>query len=251
MSRGSCAARRWRLVGIAFLFGVVASAEDERVKPPLLPPTVPAIDFAEAPAYPVVDVRAGNIIVVQLPGERRTVRLLGTYVSNAGKLDDAARPFLARLLTGESVYLKYEADWPLRDRHDRFWAYAYRAPDGLPVNLELIRQGYARLSAQAPFEHQQLYRQYERFARSTKKGVWAPRPEQPVTTRPAQQPVTAAPPTADEPAAATEIYVYKTPSGRKYHRAGCSYLGDNAQKMTLAEAKAAGLEPCSRCDPPE
>jgi hypothetical protein len=147
--------------------------------------------------------------------------------------------------------LQYEADWPLRDRHERFWAYVYRAPDGLPVNLELIRQGYARLSAQAPFEHQRLYRLYEKFARSTQKGVWAPEPAEPVASQPAAAEPSPAPAKPDQPAAASDTYVYKTPSGTKYHRAGCSYLGDNAQKLTLAEAKAAGLEPCSRCEPPE
>ena len=45
--------------------------------------------------------------------------------------------------------------------------------------------------------------------------------------------------------------VYRTPSGARYHRAGCSALGDSAEALTIAEAKEAGLTPCQRCHPPE
>lgn len=44
--------------------------------------------------------------------------------------------------------------------------------------------------------------------------------------------------------------VYKTKTGSKYHNAGCSYLKSSIQ-TTVSEAKAAGLTPCSRCNPPQ
>lgn len=43
--------------------------------------------------------------------------------------------------------------------------------------------------------------------------------------------------------------VYRTKTGSKYHRDGCSYLKSKIQ-TTVAAAKAAGLEACSRCNPP-
>ena len=43
--------------------------------------------------------------------------------------------------------------------------------------------------------------------------------------------------------------VYITRTGKKYHREGCSYLKSKAE-VTVDEAKGRGLEPCSRCDPP-
>ena len=43
--------------------------------------------------------------------------------------------------------------------------------------------------------------------------------------------------------------VYRTRTGKKYHRAGCSYL-KSIIETTVSEAKAMGLGPCSRCTPP-
>ncbi len=43
--------------------------------------------------------------------------------------------------------------------------------------------------------------------------------------------------------------VYKTRTGSKYHRTGCSYLKSKIE-TTVGEAQAIGLGPCSRCSPP-
>ena len=50
---------------------------------------------------------------------------------------------------------------------------------------------------------------------------------------------------------ADSVTVYKTDTGSKYHQADCSYLKDSKTPVSLADAKAEGLTPCSRCDPPE
>ena len=44
-----------------------------------------------------------------------------------------------------------------------------------------------------------------------------------------------------------QAFVYKTPSGKSYHKEGCSYLNENAEQVTLAQAQKLGLKPCSRC----
>lgn len=41
--------------------------------------------------------------------------------------------------------------------------------------------------------------------------------------------------------------VYVTKTGKKYHRAGCSYLKNSKIEMTLTDAKARGCTPCSKC----
>lgn len=51
-------------------------------------------------------------------------------------------------------------------------------------------------------------------------------------------------------AGSTNTIVYKTNSGKKYHRDGCSYLKSKIE-TTVSEAKSIGLTPCSRCSPPE
>ena len=43
--------------------------------------------------------------------------------------------------------------------------------------------------------------------------------------------------------------VYRTRTGKKYHRSGCSYLKSKIE-TTVSEAHSMGLGPCSRCNPP-
>ena len=45
------------------------------------------------------------------------------------------------------------------------------------------------------------------------------------------------------------VSVYRTKTGSKYHRSGCSYLKSKIP-TTVGEAQAMGLGPCSRCNPP-
>ena len=45
------------------------------------------------------------------------------------------------------------------------------------------------------------------------------------------------------------IVVYRTRTGKKYHRSGCSYLKSKIE-TTVSEAQSMGLGPCSRCNPP-
>lgn len=46
-----------------------------------------------------------------------------------------------------------------------------------------------------------------------------------------------------------DMTVFKTKSGNCYHVDGCSYLRSSSIETTYGEAKAEGLEPCSRCNP--
>jgi phosphatidylserine/phosphatidylglycerophosphate/cardiolipin synthase-like enzyme len=48
---------------------------------------------------------------------------------------------------------------------------------------------------------------------------------------------------------ATEVHATK--AGAKYHVAGCRFLAKSDIMMTLEQAKAKGLTPCSRCNPPQ
>ncbi|PXV88425.1 DNA/RNA non-specific endonuclease [Lachnotalea glycerini] len=49
----------------------------------------------------------------------------------------------------------------------------------------------------------------------------------------------------------TSIEVHITNTGKKYHSAGCQYLSKSDIITTLDKAKASGLEPCSKCNPPQ
>ncbi len=233
------------------------AAGDEAESPEL--PAPPAVDLAQHEPYPVRDVPDGHTFTIPLGGKDTTVRLIGVYVPQLPPARAEAHRFLTRLLAGESVHIVYEPDWPMYDRDDRVWAYVYRAPDGLFVNLELIRQGYARMSGAGPFEHRRLLRAYELHAQRHQKGVWHPRMarETPhaATSQPQPRDAAASQPATPRPAenadAAGTTVVYVTQHGRKYHRADCHYVAKGGIRMTLAEAQAKGYAPCSRCKPPE
>lgn len=48
----------------------------------------------------------------------------------------------------------------------------------------------------------------------------------------------------------SNVTVYVTRTGSKYHLEGCSYLKSKIE-MTLEDALQKGYDSCSRCDPPE
>ena len=77
---------------------------------------------------------------------------------------------MKNLLSGESVYLRFDAK--RTDIYGRLLAYLYRAPDGLFVNLEIVRQGYGRVYTVFPFKHRKLFRYYGNRAQTTGKGLY-------------------------------------------------------------------------------
>ena len=57
--------------------------------------------------------------------------------------------------------------------------------------------------------------------------------------------------TVDENSDMSSEIVYLTRTGVKYHRNGCQHLSISKIEATLEDAKAMGLKPCSRCNPPQ
>ncbi|MCL2064071.1 MAG: NERD domain-containing protein [Candidatus Cloacimonetes bacterium] len=47
-----------------------------------------------------------------------------------------------------------------------------------------------------------------------------------------------------------EVLVYRTPTGRAYHRRNCTSSGNNTTRILLTEAERARLTPCRTCNPP-
>ena len=45
-------------------------------------------------------------------------------------------------------------------------------------------------------------------------------------------------------------FVYKTPSGEKYHLASCRMVKNVSEKITIEQATKLGLDPCKICNPP-
>lgn len=214
-------------------------------------PALPVEDFTQDTAYKVRIVIDGDTVVIGYKGTPTKVRMIGVDTPETvhpqkpvEEYGREASAFTKNLLLGESVYLRFDQE--KKDKYGRLLAYLYRAPDGLFVNLEIVRQGYGHAYTLFPFKHLETFRYYELRARDAEKGLWNKRPVSQKPTGRTSQKV--------EPKAETQPTnldtVYATRSGRKYHRSGCRYLSKSQVPYTLEEAKAR-YSPCRVCKPPE
>lgn len=158
------------------------------IPPETVPPTIPYPfeDFTEDKAYQIIRIVDGDTVIIDYEGADTSVRLIGVDTPETvhpnkpeEEYGKEASMFLHNLLQGESVYLRFDVD--KTDNFGRTLAYLYRVPDGLFVNLEIVRQGYGYAYTQYPFEQIDLFRHYVERARLTEKGLWA---EQLVTPMP-------------------------------------------------------------------
>jgi micrococcal nuclease len=109
-------------------------------------------------------------------GER--VRLIGVDTPESVKPGTPVQCFAKRasafthtVLDGARVQLVFGAE--RRDRYGRLLAYVYRARDGLFVNAELVRRGYARTLEIAPNTgHARQFAALASDARRAGKGLW-------------------------------------------------------------------------------
>ena len=193
-------------------------------------------------AYPVLRVLDDCTIRVRVDEREQQVTLAGTALPTDEAAHSRLRQFLTNLLAGESVFIQYE---PAAgdDRPVPRAAHLFRAPDGLFVNLEAVRQGYARAQSEPPSDHLKLLRYYEQRAREARKGIWAPQSPPEIQSDPRST-------ENASPTAAGETIVYVTKSGKKYHREDCYHLRKSSRAITLREAVQKGYTPCAHCKPP-
>ncbi len=220
---------------VAILFFTLTFALGQPGRNATIHPVVPVEDFSNDTAYPVLRTIDGDTVEIQYSGKPTVVRLIGVDTpetvhpqKGVEAFGKEASAFTRNLLLGEEVYLRFDTD--KIDKYGRMLAYLYRVPDGLFVNLEVVRQGYGHAYTQFPFKHIELFRYYERRAREAGKGLWGITTEQPSDKN-------------------QNDIVYITKTGRKYHRAGCRYLSKSAIPIERKEAIARGYTPCSVCKP--
>ena len=211
---------------------------------PTLPVSYPVEDFSGDIAYKVVRVIDGDTVKIQYNGRATNVRLIGVDTPETvhpNKPVEAygkeASNFTKNLLQGESVYLRFDTE--RMDNFDRLLAYLYRTPDGLFVNLEIVRQGYGHVYTRFPFKHMELFRYYGNRARTAGKGLYG-----------SSQLSVEAGETSAAVESESEGEVYVTRTGKKYHREGCRSLSRSKIPISLAEAKERNFGPCGRCNPP-
>jgi len=118
----------------------------------------------------VVRVIDGDTLVVA-GGER--VRLIGVDTPELRPVEcygRAATAELRRLVGGGQVRLERDVDE--RDRYGRLLAYV-RRDDGLFVNAELVRRGFAQpLTVPPNVRHAARFRRLAREARAARRGLW-------------------------------------------------------------------------------
>ena len=194
------------------------------------PKTYPIEDFTKDTAYQVIDIIDGDTIKINYKGEQTTVHLIGVDTPETVHPQKPVEPFgkeatyfLKNLLLDESVYLRFDVQ--KTDKYGRTLAYLYRAPDGLFVNLEIVRQGYGKVYTVFPFKHKTLFQHYGGQAQKAGRGLWNADP-QPLPTK----------------------TVYITRTGAKYHLGNCRYLKSSKIPISLEKAKQ-NYTPCSVCKP--
>ncbi len=121
----------------------------------------------------------GDTIDVLIGDATERVRLIGVDTPESVKRDTPvecfareASAFTTSLLApGTPLYL--ERDVEARDSYGRLLAYVYRLPDGLFVNLELARQGYAHTLTFPPnVAHTDEFVEATRAAEAADLGLW-------------------------------------------------------------------------------
>jgi micrococcal nuclease len=121
----------------------------------------------------------GDTIRVELPSGEESVRYIGIDTPESVKPGAPVECFAGRasalnerLVDGERVRLVRDVEE--RDRYGRLLAYVYRARDGLFVNAELVRRGYATVATFPPnVAHERDFRRLARRARVSGRGLWS------------------------------------------------------------------------------
>lgn len=127
----------------------------------------------------VVRVIDGDTIVVRADGRDERVRLIGVDTPETKHptkpvqcFGQEASAFTTSLLPrGTPVRLEQDAE--PRDDYGRLLAYVSRVDDGVSVNAELVRRGFARpLTIPPNVAHAEEYRALAARARDTGQGLW-------------------------------------------------------------------------------
>lgn len=147
------------------------------------PATEPTVAVANAVVDRIID---GDTIDVVVDGREERVRLTGIDTPEVARdatsdrpakpgecFGDEATAFTESLIpVGTAVRL--ERDVVGRDDYGRLLAYVFRASDGIFVNYEIVRQGYAQpLTIPPNVTHSELMVDAARAAEGDDVGLWS------------------------------------------------------------------------------
>jgi micrococcal nuclease len=128
----------------------------------------------------LVRVIDGDTIDVHTNGRDEHVRLIGIDTPETVKPNTPIQCYgpeasaYTKSLLPHGTPLHLERDVDARDAYGRLLAYVYRADDGMFVNLDIIRQGYAHLFTYPPnVAHVDEFVAAAQAARAENRGLWA------------------------------------------------------------------------------
>lgn len=163
------------------------------------------------PLYAVSKVTDGDTLEVTIDGKAEKIRLIGidtpetvdprkTVECYGKEASDKAKA----LLSGKKVRLEADKTQGDKDKYNRLLRYVF-LEDGTNFNLLMIKEGYAtEYTYSTPYKYQVEFKQAQRTASDTDKGLWSPDTcngtktavvkEQPAPAPQVQQPAPAAAP---------------------------------------------------------
>lgn len=128
--------------------------------------------------YKIVDVIDGDTIEVEINDKQELVRLIGI---NAPEVDSPytkqecfgpeASGYAKKLLDKKGVYLIPDSNGQDRDKYNRLLRYVF-LPNGLFVNAEILKNGFAYNYIYEPFEFMKQFDFWEKEAKENKIGLW-------------------------------------------------------------------------------
>jgi micrococcal nuclease len=144
-------------------------------------PAPSATDDRATQANAVVElVIDGDTVDVRIDGDDERVRLIGIDTPETKRPDTPVECFgpeataFTQSLLAPGTPVRLERDVVGRDDYGRILAYVYRASDGIFVNFEIIRQGYARpLTIPPNAAHAELFVDAARHAERDDAGLWS------------------------------------------------------------------------------
>ncbi len=152
--------------------------KESNVSEPLIPLKSPE---PRADLYKITKIVDGDTIAVDIAGKTETIRLIGI---NTPEIVDPGKPAecfgkeasnkAKETLTGKSVKLEADSAQGERDKYNRLLRYIF-LEDGTNFNKMMISDGFAyEYTYNIPYEYQDEFKQAEKEARESKRGLWAP-----------------------------------------------------------------------------
>ena len=246
---------------LALLCCAIAAFAAPPAAKPDQPPTLQRPDFTTLQQGQVTRILDEDTVLIRIGEKYQRYDLLGiaplTTKESAAKA--ALADALSRIMLNETVLIQHDPG-AQTTHSNRLHAYFYRHPDHLPINLELIRQGYSRFSQARMSIHTKVFSHYESRARDLERGIWSTPPLLP-SESPNQEPNPNQDPDPDSDAApetnppvspdtepAIPDRVFVTKYGTKYHREGCTHLTPSARSVQRDEIDTTH-KPCKTCKP--